>query len=139
MKRNKKARLVVKEHCLETTTKKWTTSTKGKKTPKRHSKQNILECTLELPELFTPDHTTNHAVIATMMKDTKSVTVKKALDEESKKLSVMGTDTEQRKASHKEEIKPARNPETSKVGTENYLKGEGCNQGPRTAEGTSTE
>ena len=79
---------------------------------------------MELPELFTPDHMTNHAVIATMVKCN---------------VSVMRTDTEHQKASHKEEIKPARNPETSKVGTENYLKGKGCNQGPRTAEGTSTE
>ena len=63
----KKEKLVVKEHCLDTTTKKWsewTSCSKGKKTPKQHSEQNMLECTLELLELFTPDHTTKHAVNA---------------------------------------------------------------------------
>ena len=39
--------------------------------------------------MFTLDHRTKHAVHATMIKDTKSVTVKKAMDEESKNLSAM--------------------------------------------------
>ena len=84
--------MVVNEHCLDTTTKKlstWTTGSKWKKMPQRRSRQNILECTLELPELFNPDKTTKHAVNAVMMNDMKSATVKKALDEESKKLSAI--------------------------------------------------
>ena len=65
---------------------KWSTCNKGKKTPKRHCEQKMLECTLQL---FTPDHMTMHAVPATMMKGTKLATVKKVLDEESIKLSSM--------------------------------------------------
>ena len=68
----KKEKLVVKEHCLDTRTKKWTewtTCSNGNKMPKRPSERN-----LELPELFTPDHTTKYALNATMMKDTKLAT-----------------------------------------------------------------
>ena len=63
----KMEKLVVKEHCLDKRTKKWsewTSCSKGKKTPKQHSEQNMLECTLELLELFTLDHMTKHAVNA---------------------------------------------------------------------------
>ena len=48
-KRRKKAKLVVKEHHMDTTTKQWSTWTTGpkkKKTPKRHSEQNMLERSL---------------------------------------------------------------------------------------------
>ena len=44
------------------------------------------------PELFVPEHMVRHAVHATgklTMKDTKSLAVKKTLDEESIKLSAM--------------------------------------------------
>ena len=39
--------------------------------------------------MFGPDQTNKNPVNATVMKDTKSMIVKKALDEESKKLSPM--------------------------------------------------
>jgi hypothetical protein len=59
--------------CLDTTTKKlstWTSS-KGKKTPKRHSEPKMLQCTLELSKLFNMDHTTKHEVKATNVEGCK--------------------------------------------------------------------
>ena len=40
--------------------------------------------------MFTLDHRTKHAVHATTIKDTQTVTVKKVMEEESKNLSAMG-------------------------------------------------
>ena len=42
-----------------------------------------------MPEFLASDQTKKHQVNAIVMKDTKSMIVKKALDEESKKLSAM--------------------------------------------------
>ena len=42
-----------------------------------------------MPELFNPDHTTKHARNAPIMKDMESAKVKKAQDEEIKKLRAM--------------------------------------------------
>ena len=50
-----------------------------------------------------------------------------------------GADIYHRMTSHKEENEPTRDPEKSKVGRENDLKGKGCKQGPQTAEGTATQ
>ena len=100
---------------MDTTTKQWstwTTGPKGKKTPKRHSEQNMLECTLELPELFTLYRTNIHPVNATVITDTQSTIVKKALDEESRKLSAMGR--EQIKNTRKK-LGPLEEKMTSKV------------------------
>ena len=57
-KRLKEKKLVVKEHHMDTATKQWSrwiTGTKGKKTQKQHSEQNLLESTLGFPKLFAPD------------------------------------------------------------------------------------
>ena len=97
-------------------------------TPKQPNERTMLLCTLELPELFNPDHTTRNAP---MMKDMESAKVKKAQDEESKKLRAM--------ASHNKEVEPTRDTEKSKVGRENYIKGEGFKQGPQTTEGAATQ